>query len=677
MHDLTGTEDEEEFHASNPSLKLYHEEIDLTTYLCPHNTPRNASDDPNPKLVAQFGSFHPKQVKEMKRIPQNLFQFFKSTYGLHSNLVLDGRHFQCHECMNEDRNTDAERKTRMDTIEDILKFIGRPPLDEATLLEDAETEAHYYISRKFISAQKLLLTHELQSIINQKKSLIKRSSKSYCSAEAMCQRPLNEDIVCEHKNCVASKRRLRIIPQSLWLQWKNQSIAADPVLYEFPLSLESSHSIGSCAICDAADGEAKESVKKWQQEREKMFEDQPEFDLVYHRKAGHFEHRSSSTAEIETIPANEWIYLAPAIWLTKWRSSLVDHHQHTSLELPQLSSAMFLCSEHQKIQCPLRIQFLLAQQQQIFTSSRWKEWTDSMGDFPDAELMSEEEWTAFTERFNVGDNNEKAVGIAFQRIPSTKVSSKDPSQVVWKIDYPASVAKRRKRKTGTAQRCADCEQRLQELYQEAQLNYEHQQLSIRILRPEQAIPENENHRLEFKQPSLSDASLSSSSHRRRRTKSTQTVDVHASSSDHILLLKYKIMERTNYAPSLQELYFEGRVLDDGLTLMQAKIPASGILYVRILHAEKSGDVDFILPVAGREEVEEGFRGSVFSTSMKSDSSVQPLKEKLMSCIEKDSIDEQKSTGGGWICSRCTFHNVSLLIDFCSMCDHCKYDNESS
>ncbi|RHY25319.1 hypothetical protein DYB32_008389 [Aphanomyces invadans] len=148
--------------------------------------------------------------------------------------------------------------------------------------------------------------------------------------------------------------------------------------------------------------------------------------------------------------------------------------------------------------------------------------------------------------------------------------------------------------------------------------------------------------------------------RRRSSRSSRrtnpTFEVPCSADDTVSLLKHRIYERCDTAPSHHLLYFNGDLLDNATSLKHAgyesppaatssswsrRIRAHDTLYLKVLTDETPADVLDL--VTNESEIEVGFQHSAISGHRRT------------------------SVSSSWVCEECTFVNDTSHSNVCEMC----------
>ena len=360
----------------------------------------------------------------------------------------------------------------------------------------------------------------------------------------------NDEISCKHGNLTNSERVWRYITKETFEILQNEPGRLIPV---FKASEK------ACKTCWNEQELQDESESKEREERDEFLAKNKVLRTLYTRRTGH---PVAQGSDLVCLPKEMELYLVPATWLEQWRAYLKSI---THPKPPAFTGKEFICG-HKKLVRPQRLEQLLIGHD--VSCLEWK--THPLGNIGiDAEILKEDEYQNLIE--GEAKNN---------------VSFHIDESGIARWSHPI---------------CTDCETNLKK-----QLTaFENASIDVGILGEGQDPPldEDPNKSKYFAQ------------RKRRRTRTSgQVLSIIATSTDPCGMLKYKIMEFTDYPAIHQELYYKGQVLPDDTILADVGFQTTDKLYVKISTTTNGSDKTMYIPPTDPEEEEKGFVGSVFTSN---------------------------------------------------------------
>ncbi|ELR16489.1 ubiquitin domain containing protein [Acanthamoeba castellanii str. Neff] len=142
---------------------------------------------------------------------------------------------------------------------------------------------------------------------------------------------------------------------------------------------------------------------------------------------------------------------------------------------------------------------------------------------------------------------------------------------------------------------------------------------------------------------------------KRRTPAVKTDKITVSADDTILVVKLKILEKLEIEPNEQALFFNDVELKDSkATLRQFKVPAKATIFIERRQLSMA-DYDIL---DGHDQIEEGFKGTIFSHEKATDASgrEEAGASASPSPSRAEAEDLPAEVAKLWTCDVCTFHN---------------------
>ncbi|ETW00287.1 hypothetical protein H310_07666 [Aphanomyces invadans] len=445
------------------------------------------------------------------------------------------------------------------------------------------TDEHFVISRKWIASWKVCLQDAL--------AIKQQEAKVHEAQEWLASMAINQDIQCTHGNLQPkSKKQVRGISSELW------AVLATEYTVSAVFPKQSTVECQDC-VTDASTQQAAET--RAQNKRNELMAKHPALVRLYKRSLDH----------LETIPVNQPVVLVSMAWLETWKHS-IDHVLDTAPQ--QLPPCPALC-EHGKCVVPGHV---LDQLDRRHLKHKLLQHTRRHGS-SDATMVFFDEWEAL---HHVYKSSSRPLSFVVE----------DGQHVRWGqatrdgfVDMPSL-------------RCTECELKQQTNRLARAVDFQDELVTVIFLREEEAIPSTRGG---------AEVVGADQQQRRRSSRSSRrtnpTFEVPCSADDTVSLLKHRIYERCDTAPSHHLLYFNGDLLDNATSLKHAGIRAHDSLYLKVLTDETPADVLDL--VTNESEIEVGFQHSAISGHRRT------------------------SVSSSWVCEECTFVNDTSQSNVCEMC----------
>ncbi|KAF0698647.1 Aste57867_10741 [Aphanomyces stellatus] len=399
--------------------------------------------------------------------------------------------------------------------------------------------------------------------------------------EWMASMTINQDLACSHGNLQPKKRpQYRSISSDLWAVLASEYAVGAT----FPKPTTS-----DCVQCmdDASTQHMAETMAR--NDRNRLLAEKPALFRLFKRQA---------SSPHDVLPTDKPLALVSHAWLEQWKAYIDHVHVTAPTSLPNA----FQC-EHDKCVVPMHIL------DQIERRGHKKQAT------VDAAVVLLDEWNELSQVYTAD------APLSFILHGNGDVQWGKINKVRGFVAIPAV-------------RCSVCELKQETNQLALSLDFQNQPVNIIALREEEAIPNGLG----------TDTDVASDQPQRRRSsrsgrKTNPTYEVCCSADDTVSLLKHRLFETCDTAPSHQLLYFRGELLDNATSLKHAGIQAHDTLYLKALTDETPDDVLEIVT----NEVEVGFEHSAIAGH------------------------RRQSVAASWVCDTCTLVN-DTGAGLCEMCD---------
>ncbi|RHY97464.1 hypothetical protein DYB35_000539 [Aphanomyces astaci] len=554
------------------------------------------------EYVCPHNKLRPDKSRQLKRVSEQLYRELCSVVHAGPSVVLSSENYWCDECVETSASASIVSQCTHDRLKRNL----------ALLTKDSDDQ--YVISRRWISCWKVCVHHAL--------GLKQPPSKVLDAQDWLASTAINQDLQCDHGNLQPKlKKQVRSISSALWAE-----LAAEySVSAVFP-----TQSTVECPDCVADASTQQVAHTHAKNERNQLLSDYPALFRLYKRPLD----------RVDWVAVNEPVVLMSSAWLDEWKHYIDD----VAEDAPSDISSLARC-DHGKYTVPSWIL------EQMDDPIRRQKWPDQLqhGDDEDKKkdmaMVSADEWAELCLVYKAASSAPLSfVMTESQGVQWGVLDADDKHGFVNQPDI----------------RCQLCELKLETAKIALSVDFENQPVTVVVLREEEAIPST------GKQRDDEDELESRAAQRRRSSRSTRrtnpTYRVTCSADDTVSLLKHRILEQCETAPSHQLLYFGGTLLDNATSLKHAgyvikstdclficvtlvrRIQAHDVVYLKALTDETPSEVLDLVTHDGEDDSQVGFRHSAMSR-------------------------RGGTATSSWVCDACTFVNESPLhrLAVCEIC----------